>query len=59
MASIEVTDRAQVLVITSREGRAGVLNAGSFYQEVIQLEAKLNECLGLVGLRRSQKISAG
>jgi hypothetical protein len=56
MPSIEVTDRAQILVITTPESWTGMCSAASFDHEAVQLNAELNECVRLVGFRRFQKL---
>src|ERR1700756_797168 len=59
MSGIEVTDRTQILVITSPEGRAGMSNAGGFDHGAVQLKAKLNECVGLIDPGGLQKLGSG
>src|SRR5215469_1549480 len=56
MASIEVTDRAQIFLITTPESRPGVCCDASFDHDAVQLTAQLIECIRLVGFCRVQKL---
>src|ERR1700746_1158803 len=59
MASSEVTDCAQIFVITTPESRTGVCSAASLDHEAVQLSEQLNECVTLVGFCRLQKLCSG